>query len=75
MEDKNIFEKFFYKRVYLGETEKDGKVYKKFKKVHRFPIVKKVFSIALYIIAFLIILGILNFISNLMYAPKKALTP
>ncbi|MCX5706962.1 MAG: hypothetical protein NTW13_04830 [Candidatus Omnitrophica bacterium] len=57
--------KFLYKHVYRGVVEKDGKKYKKFKKVPHHPFLKKYKAILLVcLITFILCLSIVFWIIN-----------
>lgn len=50
-----FLEKFFYKKVYRGTEEKDGKKFKKYKKVSRFSSVGKKIILFLLLITLLLV--------------------
>jgi hypothetical protein len=68
MRNNTLWEKIKYKYEYLGQVEKEGEVYKKYKKVRRLPVSKKVMTTFLYLILVLIILATASLLSNLFMA-------
>jgi small-conductance mechanosensitive channel len=64
MGDKSWLEKILYKHQYLGVVEKDGRVYKKFKKIRRFVFLDKLGRVLMYIVLLLVVLGILQIVST-----------
>lgn len=51
MVKQSLYDRIFYKKELLGEVEKDGHCYKKYKKVERFPTVNPA-TIITYILIF-----------------------
>ncbi|HTZ11825.1 MAG TPA: hypothetical protein VMD04_05595 [Candidatus Margulisiibacteriota bacterium] len=72
MRNKPFWEKIKYKYDYIGQVEKDGEVYKKYRKVRRFPITKKALGIVIFILIAVSLLALLNLIAGLFFAGTKA---
>ncbi len=65
MENRSLYDRIFYKMEFLGEVEKDGHRYKKYKKVERFPTLKPPL-IATYLLIFAAIIALAIFVSFFM---------
>ncbi len=71
MEKKSLLHRLLYKYEYQGEVEKDGKIYKTYKKVYRYPIIKKKIIRAMpTIIIFLILLLVTYILIYLLNLPR-----
>jgi hypothetical protein len=68
MRNNTLWEKIKYRYEYLGQVEKEGEVYKKYKKVRRFPLSKKFITISLYLILILVVFAMANLFANLFMA-------
>ncbi len=53
-EKRPLIDRILYKYEYLEHVEKDGKVYKKYRKIHR-PIIKKIIRATPFVVTLLII--------------------
>jgi hypothetical protein len=65
MRNRPLWEKIKYKYEYVGQVEKDGEPYKKYKKVRRFPISRKMLSVTLFVLLILGILALANLLTGL----------
>jgi hypothetical protein len=68
MRDRPLWEKIKYKYEYVGQVDKDGESYKKFRKVRRFPVTKKTLSIILFVLLIAVILAVANLLTGLFFA-------
>jgi hypothetical protein len=66
MKPKSLWERLQYKYEYLGQVEKNGEVYKKFKKRRRFEFVKKGLKTLFYIVLFVVALLVFDYLKNTM---------
>jgi hypothetical protein len=64
MRDRPLWEKIKYKYEYVGQVEKEGEAYKKYKKVRRFPVSKKILNITLFLILIVGILALANLLAG-----------
>lgn len=65
MRDRPLWEKIKYKYEYVGQVEKEGEPYKKYKKVRRFPVPKKTLGTVLFALLILGILALVNLLTGL----------
>lgn len=66
MKPKSLLERFLYKYEYLGQVEKSGQVYKKFKKLRRFKFVKKGLKTVFFISLFVAVIFLIEALRNVM---------
>ena len=72
MENDSFLKRLLYKYKYLEQIEKDGVVYKKYKKVNRFRALKKNLGrLVFYTIAILLMLALANILLSLINAPPR----
>jgi hypothetical protein len=64
MRKKPLWERLKYKYQFMGQVEKEGEIYKKYRKVRRFPISQKVASFLVYLILVLALIAIANLLTN-----------
>ena len=68
MRDRPLWEKIKYKYQYVGQVEKEGESYKKYKKVRRFPVSRKILNIILFTLLIVAILALANLLTGLFLA-------
>ncbi len=69
-EKKTFWERMMYKYELIGTVERDGQIFKKYKKVHRYPALKHIATVTLYVFLLAGVFVFFNFLWNLTQ-PKK----
>lgn len=72
-EKKSFWEKLVYRYDLIGTVERDGQVFKKYKKVHRYPWVRNLAVVFMYICLLAGVFAFVNFFWNLTQ-PKRNVT-
>ena len=54
---RSLYDKIFFKMEYVGDAEKDGHLFKKYKKVARFPSMRPS-TVGIYILVFAAVIAI-----------------
>ena len=72
MKNNSFLKRLLYKYKYLEQVEKDGVIYKKYKKVGRFRALKRNLSkLVFYTIVILLMLALANMLLSLINAPPR----
>jgi len=59
-----------YKYEYLGQVEKEGQIFKKYKKVRRIPFLKQALRVLFYVTLFALVLFLLTYLGSVMSSGK-----
>jgi len=66
MSKRSLWDRIFYKYEYIEQIEKNGQIYKKYKKRHRFHFLRQNWRTIVYFVLFLLTIYILEFFRNTM---------
>ena len=66
MSKRSLWDRIFYKYEYIEQIEKNGQIYKKYKKRYRFHFLRQNWRTIVYFVLFLLTIYILEFFRNTM---------
>ena len=67
---KSLKDRIFYKYKYLGESEKHGQTYEKYKKVSRLSLIRKRVKVLMFILLILVVIVLIYLSMSSFYIPK-----
>jgi len=68
---RSLLDRILYKYIYVGQDERDGVIHKKYKKVRRFPALRKIKAAASYILLAIMLLALAYALIGLMNLPPS----